>query len=1264
MIEPVTLFSTIAGVANLASRLTIDLTRLTVTLRNVPDQITQVCNEMVSLNATLATLQQRFNPMSSGYSEEQLLCLETVVASTRETLVQLAKLSDACEVTGKKKPIKGGVAGMWRKVNWSLNESEIASYRSGLVGYTAMLNLLTATLADQRGANIEAMVTKTNEMLQALMEQRNRLTLIPPEDLDDPLASTNPEQIGRATHVAKKFCYNCTDERSLDIFVERRSCICDQLSRYFKNQVGLSHASAAARFESTPSSNAPDHTSGAAISTRSTCPSFEHEACKLSTNIPKIGVFRVDEDDGFWICPTRPICSINASAERPTRSVKAIRINESFMGSGTLFLKKDEENRRILFNIRLDCSRDTRLSYRWIQSSSSTRTKQASMFAGPSYVLRSLVRADDYSGTFPGKTTIRLEDIDYLAGQRSFMIAINLIQQSPPEWLADTKPLEGCFMSPLGIEIPSPAMPCSPNMYRPLCAASQSTLSVDNIYNSPQAGNFSRLGPRDPIEDLPMELKLTILDHTITTPGTLIPLLQSSRQYAEIFHKNKIKLFLPLYKADLQVCRRESIFAASFAHMLEGERDHSMEAFGSMCRQYVQFDGTVADSWYCGMDDEQIEIPIATLIRNHAAIHRLYTHIVKDKLHQRFGYSIREQPTASERTRIIRALYRYWVFLIIYGSCSRQYGLGWCFKTRLAYQIMQNSVIKTWSYWEFVAVRTVHDFFWDRLLPVAYHNRKKQCFLENMPYEKLDTLYEYAPRQFGMIITAHFPKEMRQWMTAHPASAKLGDEFPKLYNAHSEPERDRGLARHLVDYLNSCVWDPTMDEFGEAFPVTPPLRVCRPGHKPFPPGDDWGYRSWVRPYAFREKRVVDFQACLWDDWRLKELGYVMPIFKTREPGGTDPSVPEDEYHRGFMQITFGFWPPNYTSGKQPSKKEMEIEFPPPSPEKDVTPVEATDTSVFPAPSTREHSPVTNTPATANTDISDPQLSSPHPSSDDVLHPSPIIHPSSEAPIHPPILQAPPAALRGASSSLKSPSIHTGPPNPPNSTKMAKPGPKPPAKRGRKRKNPYPTAAEPPKAKRGRTDPKRPAACKLCYDKHIGCERSSESDACRACSKRKVACEPNDVKVVKGVRRKAAATPPDSDQDASEGSSHKAELSESESEASRAGEKAIDVESRLEAAAAPVGTVAVSGGNVAAPAEASDGRVDTPAPTEREVEAANILASLKQAKAELLSRDLCLQHFQTVREALEAEERCPERVQEALGKLEQLRSQLLWLTRSG
>ncbi|KAF3908052.1 hypothetical protein ABW21_db0203335 [Orbilia brochopaga] len=603
MIEPVTLFSTIAGVANLASRLTIDLTRLTITLRNVPDQITQVCNEMVSLNATLATLQQRFNPLSSGYSEEQLVCLETVIASTRETLVQLAKLNDACEVTGKRRPIKSGVSGMWRKVNWSMNESEIASYRSGLVGYTAMLNLLTATLADQRGANIEAMVTKTNEMLQTLMEQRSRLSIMPPENTDNNPAQQKTIRKPKLPAIRTRSSSIASERRTAEPPQTRSQSVAPPMSRRgsafslpmstrsvssSRSGANSVNSRATSRLRSVSATHLPLRASSppplpAAASRLHTdvlyarSPASSHG---LPTPPPEYTEVAAGFDHQPPSTPARSQRSVGSSQRQIVRStqlsppappsrpsstrppstrppstrppssrpsfprslssasartvesvaappvpyvppvplakeqsghklefagkwsVKAIRVNESFMGSGTLFLKKDEENKRVLFNIRLDSSKDTRLSYRWIESSSSTRTKQASMFAGPSYILRSLVRADDYSGVHAGKTTIRLEDIDYLAGQRSFMIAINLIQQSPAEWLVDAKSPERGFMSPLGIEMPSPVMPYARDLYRPICAPSQSGFSepytpTEDSYLGSPASNFSRLVPPD-----------------------------------------------------------------------------------------------------------------------------------------------------------------------------------------------------------------------------------------------------------------------------------------------------------------------------------------------------------------------------------------------------------------------------------------------------------------------------------------------------------------------------------------------------------------------------------------------------------------------------------------------------------------------------------------------------------------------------------------------------------------------------------------------
>ncbi|KAK6346107.1 hypothetical protein TWF730_010438 [Orbilia blumenaviensis] len=601
MIEPVTLFSVIAGVTNLATRLTIDLTRLTVTLKNVPDQITQVCNEMVSLNTTLSTLQQRFNPTESGYTEEQLVCLETVITSTKETLIQLAKLSNACETTGKKKP---GVTGIWKKMNWTLNESEIASYRSGLVGYTAMLNLLTATLADQRGANIEAMVTKTNEMLQTLVERRNRISMMSAETMEtmNPKTVQNPKVPpklplkGRkrsssvasqiVDHRGRKYSESTQsrsrsvapsvsrggsstgvpadirDLRGVEInhpyqshsrdnwrsrsastsrlplpsstpppplpaaasclhldmpnrqtaganrglpspppeYTELAPGMLDDVSSETRSQRQIIRT---ARSPAPPSSRSASSTRSAssrpfyrrALSSTSTrTPDSEPTAIQLTRVASRVPVIPPTP-----ALPARGKLDGHKLEFAGKWTIKEIRINDSFMGSGVLFLKKDEPSKRVLVNLRLDSSKDTRLSYRWIESSSATRTKPSSMFTGPSYVLRSLVRADDYSGIATGKTSVKLEDIDYLAGQRSLMIAINLIQQSPPDWLVDTKPQSVPMPYNNGIHAPAPISPPTGtvrNFFRSIRAPSESNYSEP--YPSPGSShrgfsnNFSR----------------------------------------------------------------------------------------------------------------------------------------------------------------------------------------------------------------------------------------------------------------------------------------------------------------------------------------------------------------------------------------------------------------------------------------------------------------------------------------------------------------------------------------------------------------------------------------------------------------------------------------------------------------------------------------------------------------------------------------------------------------------------------------------------
>ncbi|KAK6506257.1 hypothetical protein TWF506_011175 [Arthrobotrys conoides] len=71
---------------------------------------------------------------------------------------------------------------------------------------------------------------------------------------------------------------------------------------------------------------------------------------------------------------------------------------------------------------------------------------------------------------------------------------------------------------------------------------------------------------------------------------------------------------------------------------------------------------------------------------------------------------------------------------------------------------------------------------------------------------------------------------------------------------------------------------------------------------------------------------------------------------------------------------------------------------------------------------------------------------------------------------------------------------------------------------RKRKSPsVGLQNQKPKKPKIMAEPRKTPACKSCYHKHIGCDRQTENEPCRACERRKQPCERNDVRVVKGEK---------------------------------------------------------------------------------------------------------------------------------------------------
>ncbi|EWC47158.1 hypothetical protein DRE_03527 [Drechslerella stenobrocha 248] len=234
-----------------------------------------------------------------------------------------------------------------------------------------------------------------------------------------------------------------------------------------------------------------------------------------------------------------------------------------------------------------------------------------------------------------------------------------------------------------------------------------------------------------------------------------------------------------------------------------------------------------------------------------------------------------------------------------------------------------------------------------------------------------------------------------------------------------------------------------------------------------------------------------------------------------------------------------------------------------------------------------------------------------------------------------------AATTAASPSTSEPDITTR-------AKMPKSAaPQAPTKRGRKRKSP--AAAEPPKAKRAKPEVKRVPACKLCYSKHIGCERSPGESRCKTCVKKNQDCEPNDVKIVKGVKKNIRAKSGGENPGPAAGAAGTA----------CSGAKIVPEKENGVADGNSAGLVC--GANTSSGAKGT-GFVEASTMTEQELDVCGILMGMSSAKVTLLDKETCLDHFGAIERTLTSDSPDEEMVRYALEKLEELKSQLLWLSK--
>ncbi|KAK6524696.1 hypothetical protein TWF281_011597 [Arthrobotrys megalospora] len=235
---------------------------------------------------------------------------------------------------------------------------------------------------------------------------------------------------------------------------------------------------------------------------------------------------------------------------------------------------------------------------------------------------------------------------------------------------------------------------------------------------------------------------------------------------------------------------------------------------------------------------------------------------------------------------------------------------------------------------------------------------------------------------------------------------------------------------------------------------------------------------------------------------------------------------------------------------------------------------------------------------------------------------------------------------------------------------------------RKRKNPSAGNPKPKKIKVA-AELKKAPACKSCYHKHIGCERPTENDPCRACERRKQPCERNDVRVVKGEKTVvkdelnvdepllvAQMSEPESTAGGSiEEIAPSAKLAiMARTDAAEEDGNSCELNMEEEATTGTCNQKQGMTGSQHSKKMIQESEVEENATgcesvelAEAEKEAADILMGMRCAKVELLDIQTCNCYFEAIKSTLAESTADPGRREAGLAMLDKLQWQLTWLS---
>ncbi|KAF3941092.1 hypothetical protein ABW19_dt0206535 [Dactylella cylindrospora] len=401
-----------------------------------------------------------------------------------------------------------------------------------------------------------------------------------------------------------------------------------------------------------------------------------------------------------------------------------------------------------------------------------------------------------------------------------------------------------------------------------------------------------------PLDDLPIDIKVALMKH-MPDLETLLAISLVSRSFNDVFRLYKSTLQKATLANEVHRHRIDTHFiGASYPTCVK--MDGTKKQIYGIIDQYIEYMSGRPFHAYQEVDKDgklgaEVEQNDEVLMLNHLDIRGFCKTFMGLELARRASDAPSGSLAAGERhfydsaatsfemERLISASYRLAIVVLLYLNRTVE---GELVTWQPSNHVMA-LLFDTWSYWDFMAVKTVKEFLWEKLLPFATESRK-QNWMQEIFVAGPQTMPEHAPKQFSLVLSFAFPMHINSWIrSSNDPVSKMG-ELRGIYELYYWELLDQTpgpcieLSRIFFDFESKQLWYPYNVRHPEnLWPTPPPLRICKRGHEPFRPNQKGGLNSWTVPVPSYDKDR-DLTLCIWDDWRLERWGYVMPNFDEDE----------------------------------------------------------------------------------------------------------------------------------------------------------------------------------------------------------------------------------------------------------------------------------------------------------------------------------------------------------------------------------------------